>query len=79
MDDEMVDRVALAILRRTCEHYGDPMPATPDLSLTRLLAIAAIEALRDPTPAMIAAVSDDPNMRDAVAETWRRMAEAAGQ
>lgn len=42
--EDDVERVALELLRATCEHFGDPCPATPDLTLTRVLACAAIKA-----------------------------------
>jgi hypothetical protein len=44
-DEEAVDVVALALLHATCRHYGDPIPENPDLSLTRVLARAAIDAI----------------------------------
>jgi hypothetical protein len=39
------DAVALALLHATCRYYGDPIPEKPDLSLTRVLARAALDAI----------------------------------
>jgi hypothetical protein len=45
--EEQVERVALALLKATYQHYGDPAPKNPDLTLTSLLARAAIAAMRE--------------------------------
>lgn len=42
--EEVLERAALAMVRATAEHYGDPMPTNPDLRLTKILARAALEA-----------------------------------
>jgi hypothetical protein len=44
-DVKRVDAVALALLHATCRYYGDPIPENPDLSLTRVLARAALDAI----------------------------------
>lgn len=71
---EMVDRIALELTRRTAEHYGDPMPANPDLSLTRLLAHAALVVLREPTEAMeLAGSTERPGQLLTPGLIWRAM------
>jgi hypothetical protein len=41
----LLDRMALAMVRKTAEHYNDPMPAKPDLTLTRMLVEAALNEI----------------------------------
>lgn len=68
---EMLDRVAAA-LEPKCRAFGQgDMP----MSVAREFARAAIEAMREPTPQMLAtfADGDDP----AYAEDWRAMIDAA--
>lgn len=76
---EMVDRGALAMVRATAKHYGDPMPTNKvDLSLTRLLVIAVIEAMREPTETMLAAGDDVMGEGyGALRQGWRAMIDAA--
>jgi hypothetical protein len=38
----LLEDAAKAILYATCDHYGDPRPENPDLSLTNILARAAL-------------------------------------
>lgn len=49
-DAKRVDAVALALLQATCRYYGDPIPENPDLSLTRVLARAALDAISSLIP-----------------------------
>jgi hypothetical protein len=49
-DAKRVDAVALALLRATCRYYGDPIPENPDLSLTRVLARAALDEIAATLP-----------------------------
>lgn len=46
VSEAAIEAAALAILHATCDHYGDPRPSDPDLSLTKLLAKAALIAAR---------------------------------
>lgn len=48
----MVEIVAMELTRATAAHFGDPMPVTPDLTLTKVLARAAIAAMRTATEEM---------------------------
>lgn len=52
---EMIERVAVALLAATCAHYGDKFPSEPDLTLTLILARAAMRAMREPTEEMLKA------------------------
>jgi hypothetical protein len=45
--DAMIDKAAVALVRATTAYYNDPMPENPDLTLTRFLARAALEAVAD--------------------------------
>jgi hypothetical protein len=49
-DAKRVDAVALALLHATCRYYGDPIPENPDLSLTRVLARAALDEIAATLP-----------------------------
>ena len=40
--DELLDRMALAMVHWTANHYGDALAVNPDLSLTRELARVAL-------------------------------------
>jgi hypothetical protein len=85
MDEQTVEVVAAAIGEARRHMTGGVAARLPsdmgyaDAALAAIKAAGYVIAPLNPTPAMIAAVSDDPNMREALAETWRRMAEAAGR
>jgi hypothetical protein len=74
MEDDMIERVAAAILAKRYENDGGRFATHPEHDLA--LARAAIEAMREPTEAMVrhayAAMEDD-----TPPESYRNMIDAA--
>jgi hypothetical protein len=74
--DDMITRLTRAISKSCfdgCEEHGCIEPCRPDLCTCRRAAVAALEAMREPTPAMLAA----PTMENADSAIWSVMIDTA--
>lgn len=64
--EDVVESMALAMVKQTATHYGDAQPVNPDLRLTKMLAQAALTAAE----AMGKVLADEGSVLPELPEGW---------